>query len=474
LRKPVVVGTLVLAWAAGCGSRDPSTASVDESTANSSSAIQGGMADTTHDFAVGVLQHSVSQGGAAFCSGVLLAPNLVATARHCVSQISSVQIDCATAMFGSTMPVGNVLVTPSPTITQSSTFYRVASITVPPASAVCGNDIAFLILSSNISASGYVTPTINPPMTDHSAYTTVATAIGYGVDTPTDTMGTSAGVRRVKQNIKLACIPNDKTFTDCFSYPNARQFISPNEFEGGDGTCEGDSGSGAYDQGSFNNNKWVAFGVLSRGGGTPEGGTCLGSVYTRFDSSWAQLLIDTAGQAALMGGYNPPTWTGLPPSQGGDAGPALSDSSAPVSSSSDASAPGSSLKDGGAAACTANGAVCGSDTDCCSVNCITHDTNAVNRTYACTACDANNGCSAGFGCQQGVCVFGAPTLIPADAGHGATVRAGCAVSPLGSDAPLPWRTGAVALLAATLVAVRRRRICRNFDSLPPEGDPSVA
>jgi hypothetical protein len=462
LRRPVVVGTVVLASAAGCGSQDPSTASVNEFAARSSSSIQGGTTDTTHDFAVGVLQHSVTQGGAAFCSGVLLAPNLVATARHCVAQISSVQIDCATAMFGATMPVANVLVTPSPTIAQNSTFYRVASIVVPPASGVCGNDIAFLILSSNIAASGYVTPTINPPMTDHTAYTTVATAIGYGVDTPTDTMGTSAGVRRIKQNINLACIPNDKTFTDCFSYPNARQFISPNEFEGGDGTCEGDSGSGAYDQGSFDKNQWVAFGVLSRGGGTPEGGACLGSVYTRFDS-WAQLLIDTAGQAAAMGGYTPQSWTGLPASQGGDGG-----------SLPEASSPGfTSSEGGGAIACFANGQACGGDTDCCSVNCISHDTSTATKTYACTACDANNACSAGFGCQHGVCVSGAPNLIPAEAGQGGgTVRAaGCALVPLPSDTPLPWRAGTAALVGVIFAAVRRRRSCRNFDSLRPESDP---
>jgi hypothetical protein len=459
LRRPVVVGALVIGLAAGCGSADPSSNSA-EPLAHSSSAIQGGTADTTHNFAVGIVQHSSQT--VAVCSGVLLAPNLVATARHCVSQLTAQAIDCATSMFTGTVPASSLLVTASPTIMpRTSVFAGVSNIIIPTdatASNVCGHDIALLILSSNIQLPQYVTPAINPPMTDHRAYSTAVTAIGYGVSTPTDTSGTSAGVRRIKENVRLVCIPNDKIFVDCFSYPNARQFIDPKEFEGGDGTCEGDSGSGAFDQGSFANGKWVAFGVLSRGGGTPEGGTCIGSLYTRFDA-WSQLLVDAAGQAAAMGGYSPPSWTGLPAQAPPDAGPSVIDGS-----------PNPPTESGVATACQTNGTVCGADGDCCSMNCVSHDNN---QTYACLPCDDNSPCVDGYVCHQGVCVVGVPS-VDAGAADAAgalnpTARAGCAVSPVEQGETLPWRASA-GLLAIAAMALARRRSCRNSDSLSFRGD----
>ncbi|MDP9000329.1 MAG: S1 family peptidase [Myxococcota bacterium] len=435
-RSPVAVGAIGVVWVAGCGGADPSQ-STGESVVHSSSAIQGGTADTTHDFAVGVIE-SINQ-GVSFCSGVLLAPNLVATARHCVSQLTSPQIDCATSMFTSTLPTTNLLVIRGAGI-HSNPPYAVAKVIVPAPAGVCGNDIALLILAQSISLPQYVTPTIHPPMTDHRAYTTSVTAIGYGVEAPTDTTGTSAGVRRIRQNINLSCIPNDKTFTDCFGFQNAQQYLSANEFEGGDGTCEGDSGSGAFDQGSFNNGKWVAFGVLSRGGADTEGGTCLGSVYTRFDS-WAALLTDAARQAASMGGYPPPTWSGLRP----DAGSASADASPAA----------------GVAACLTSGTTCGADTDCCSTSCMSYG----NAPYTCACDDAQNKCGPGYRCDRSLCV------LPADAGHAATVHAGCAVSPLGSRSQFPWRGTVLTLVSAALARVRRRRReCRNSDNSGAPGN----
>ncbi|MGA7122948.1 MAG: trypsin-like serine protease [Polyangiaceae bacterium] len=433
MKKPFTMGLLGLGWAAGCGSSDPSSNSAVGPVGSESSAIQDGTVDTTHEFAVGIVQ--MTNQAVAFCSGVLLAPNLVATARHCVSQLQSPQIDCSSSVFVSTYPPTDIFVTPDPTITMSGHFVTVASIHVPPATTVCGNDIALLILSKSIQLPQYVTPTISPPMTDHQLYATAVTAIGYGVDTPLDTMGTSAGTRRIKQDVNLVCIPNDTTFPNCLLDPTWLQFATVNEFEGGDGTCDGDSGSGAYDQGSFDKGNWVAFGVLSRGGVSPEGGTCMGSIYTRFDA-WGSLLIETANEAAKMGGYTPPSWTG-------------------------------------SSACLANATACLQDSDCCSVNCLSHD----NVNFACSACDGNNPCNTGFGCQGGVCVAMAtssteadsgsvtssPALAQADSGTVAAASpstssrsSGCAVAVVGSGGPAPWFGGALGIAVMALVRGRRK------------------
>jgi Trypsin len=446
----MVVGAVVLAWAAGCGSAAGPSGS-EESAARSDEPIQGGTVDTTHDFAVGVIQ-VMANGDVAFCSGVLLAPNLVVTARHCVSTLASAEINCATSKFSGTLPASDMFVTESADFSTAGQrdFIPVVGgdggpdgIVVPAAPSVCGNDIALLVLSRSIVLPQYVTPTINPPMTDHQAYTTAITAIGYGIDSPTDTTGATAGVRRIRENINLVCIPNDPTPANCFSDPAAQEFISVNEFEGGDGTCEGDSGSGAYDQGSFDIGNWVAFGILSRGGVSPEGGTCEGSIYTRFDA-WGPLIIGAANRAAALGGYDPPSWAGTPAQPSADGAPAST---------------------AGVAACLLDGTSCTQDSDCCSVNCISHDGN---RTAFCTACDAGNQCSTGFGCEQGICILGATNEIdagPAAAGVAGGMHGGggCAVGSPGAvgSTRTEGQTAAVAMAALALAigrgAWRKRR-----------------
>jgi secreted trypsin-like serine protease len=298
---------------ASCSGPAPST----DLTETTSSPIQGGSTDTTHTFAVGVVQLAQAQQNmVAFCTGVALTPNLVATARHCVAQLSSTTIDCTSSTFGPLYPADKVFITPDTTITMNSNFVPVTSLVVPTGAnqtSVCGNDIALMILSENLALPQFVTPVITPPMTN-SQYEPVVTAIGYGIDTPTDSTGMSAGTRRIKQNVQLTCIPNDTTFTDCFSDPTARQILTATEFVSGNSTCEGDSGSGAFEQNNFNQGKWVAFGILSRGGVSTDGITCEQPIYSRFDA-WGSLIIMAAQEAAREAAarhasYPLPVWAG--------------------------------------------------------------------------------------------------------------------------------------------------------------------
>ena len=380
-----------------------------EFASSSSSSIQGGSTDTTHTFAVAVIEQL--GGGVALCSGALLAPNLVATARHCVAQISSTTIDCATSTFGAVNPASALTVVTDSTVARTSTHYAVSKILVPSAAnqtSVCGNDIALLILSQSITLPEYVTPVINPPMTDHRTYTTTVTAIGYGVTSGNDPSGATSGVRRIKENVNLVCIPNDTMFTNCF--PAAAQAMSANEFQSGDAICEGDSGSSAFEQRSFNNGTWVSFGVASRGGVDMDSGDCVGGIYTRFDA-WGSLLISAANQAAATGGYSPPGWAVSPEggvddasttSTGADSGTGQPiDSGAGGASGGDSGTSSTAAEAGGA--CATNGAACSSDSACCSTNCVSRDGG---KTFACAACDDSNPCAPGKACQQGVCVPG--------------------------------------------------------------------
>jgi secreted trypsin-like serine protease len=313
MTRSVSVALLAAACAVSCSS---SPAPADR-VVMTSSAIQGGTTDATHTFAVGVVQLAQeAQNMVAFCSGVLLAPNLVATARHCVAELTSTTIDCTSSTFGALYPASQVLVTIDTTITMNSAFKSVSKVIVPTGAnqtAVCGNDIALMILDENITLPQYAEPVITPPMTD-AQYRPVVTAIGYGIDTPTDTQGNSAGIRRIREDVPLTCIPNDSSFTDCFTDPSAKSVLTAAEFVSGDSTCEGDSGSAAFEQGNFDNGKWLAFGVLSRGGVSQDGTTCDQPIYSRFDA-WGSLIVGAAQQAAQQAsangaGYPLAVWAG--------------------------------------------------------------------------------------------------------------------------------------------------------------------
>lgn len=516
----VLGGFVALACAAGCSSRRPPP----EATTASSSPIQGGTSDTTHSFAVAVIIEQ-DGGGVVLCSGALLAPNLVATARHCVAPITSTVsggIDCATSTFGSVTAASNLAVTTDPTVSASSPVQSVSEIIVPSGSnetLVCGNDLALLILSQAVTLAQYVTPVISPPMTDHRAYTTTVTAIGYGIATPSDTTGVTSGIRRIKENVDLVCIPNDTSFDDCF--PLGSQQISANEFVSGNATCGGDSGSSAFEQRNFNSGNWLSFGVLSRGGVDTDGGTCLQGTYTRFDA-WGPLLVDAANRAASLAGYSPPGWAsawsqavdagddssspgaesglssapeggpladveggafedgddgsrgsegGSPavgeggasddgeggPPAGADSGPPLtSDSGAP---SAPDGGPPSSTEDSGA--CSPNGAQCNDNRVCCSSNCLSGDEGV---TFLCVPCGIRSPCDTGYACHEGMCT------LTADGGGsaansnqmqstGSIAAKGCSCGIVGARPakPMPWRETPAGFFFAALWLARRRR-----------------
>jgi hypothetical protein len=454
--KPIAISVLAVAAVAGC-SVAPQTG--PEPTGSSWSAIQGGTDDTTHQFAVGVVVF-MSNSQVAFCSGALLAPNLVATARHCAAAISSTQIDCSTSNFGANLAPTQLLVTTDANITQQGNFVNVTQVITPTPTPVCGDDLALLILESPIDLQAYVTPVLNPPMTDHTTYSTNITAIGYGVTTPTDTTGTTAGTRRILQNIPLECIPSDPSFQAC-PVGLAGQ-VDNNEFVATDGTCEGDSGSSAFDEKSFDQGVWESFGVLSRGGVSTDGTTCVGSIYTRFDQ-YAQLIISTAVQAAQLGGYSPPTWTGqstattssgTTSTSSSGSGASTSASTSGSGSSSGGSSTGGQSSTGGTAGAGGlpNGATCASNSACASNNCVTAD----NTTYFCaSSCQTATDCSSGFTCEQGYCV---PTASQAEqVGSSGGGKSGCSVAQLWEPAePVPWR-GLLAGAVAAVFARRRRR-----------------
>jgi MYXO-CTERM domain-containing protein len=410
------------ALVAACGS-DGAPGGGYQRTARITSAIQDGTIDTTHDFVVAVPVEQ-ADGQIALCSGALLAPNLVVTARHCVSQLASDTIDCATSTFGSTLSAANVRVTNAATIGQHA-YQAVSQVIVPtgPGSAsVCGNDIALLILQKAIASSGWVTPALSPPITDHSTYSTEVTAIGYGVTSAGDTTGVTAGTRRIVKNVAIGCIPGDTTRADCFAAGSGWQgVITAGEFVSGDeSTCQGDSGSAAFDQAQFDQGKWVALGILSRGGVNDEATMCVDPIYTRLDA-WGSLIADAARQAAAAGGYAVPQWAG-----GTNSFQSF----------------------------IADGSACAADAQCSSGNCVSTD----NKNFVC-ASPCSSSCPGQFACVGGFCFPTTSTVSAQDSPPPSS--GGCSVAPRPAPGTPAVELGALALTGAATVAFARRRRARR-------------
>ena len=311
----------LLAAAASSGGCSSETAR--EATGRSHGAIQRGADDATHTFAVGVC--GVGTGPAdcpVTCSGALIAPNLVVTARHCVESTNA-RVDCASARFTTRMAdAAHYWITTDASMHQPTAgWHRAAEIVTPAAPEVCGNDIALLVLEDVIPAAEATpaAPAVRYPLTNHTLYRFATTVIGYGVTAPPPASGPAptpdtAGYRRRKTDVPLVCIPDDPNPSADCCHVDARTagVVAENEFEAGDGTCEGDSGAGAFDPASVEDGKAVAIGVLSRGGVDDTGLNCVGSIYTRLDR-WRDLLVQSGEAAATRGGYPAPSWTAAPP-----------------------------------------------------------------------------------------------------------------------------------------------------------------
>ncbi len=432
-RSAQLVASLALLLAAGCGSANEMPSG---GFTNKVQPISGGQVDSTHSSVVGIaILPNGFQGPMEMCSGTLIAPNLVLTARHCVASVPSEQVICGQSTFGATYQPSAFYVSTDVKVGYSSNFTRAQEVRVPSNGAdMCGYDVALLVLDSKITG---VTPYV-PRIDKEVALGEVYTAVGYGITTPT---GQDSGTRRDRTGLHVSWYHDQSYAPVCNTQPCGGQ-MAPSEWEGETGVCQGDSGGPALDA----NNMVV--GVTSRGY------NCTYPIYSAV-STWKDFIIQGALDAAKKGGYTPPTWatTGSTGTGGaGGAGGATGAGGASGGTGGQATGGAGGTAGGPVTTADPQGEQCSSSQPCPSGYECVYDSDP-SQAYCAARCDAQNACSPGLKCTSvtksvQVCK-NPPQSSNVNTSSGCTLGEG-----RGPAKPVPWIIG---LSLIGLAGVRRRR-----------------
>jgi hypothetical protein len=333
----------------GCGGGVPG----QEATASSSSAIYGGVLDDDGQANGAVVAIEIGDGTTfTLCSGSLVGPNVVLTARHCVSaQLVAPSCDADGNSldgvdFGADVAVATIHVFAGPSIYQgempsatATALYHLSGTTL------CNADVALIVLDQSITSVAPLHVRLTKPVTANESVRTV----GFGQND----QGKPIGTRFRKDDVSVLAVGPVVS--------PSQTPLGGNEFELGESSCLGDSGGPAIDE-----TTGAVVGIVSRGPTSADGGddctTTSGNVYTSlagFQSVFQQAFAAAGGSwidesAQSTGGDG-----GLGSSSGGGSSSSSSGSSGGSGGGTGVYGGNVNLQSGKGSSCSAAGATGG-------------------------------------------------------------------------------------------------------------------